>query len=97
MDVTQALILALIVAIILSILVYYIFKLTVISSVAFGFATAFIILNIVFPPGHLTGEDPGYPTLAYLFVEIIIPVAILLYIYLMAFRDKRPIGEAQNW
>ena len=89
MSVTQALIFALIVAILLSLLVYYIFKLTAISSAAFGFATAFILLNIVFPPGHLTGEDPGYPTLAYLFVEIVIPIAILLYIYFMAFRDKR--------
>ena len=90
MDRQTALILTIIFFLVFMIIAHYGAKITSWASIAFGAFTAFILLNVFYPPSQLTSDTADYSLVIYAIFEIAAVVILALYIIQKTLSEVRP-------
>lgn len=90
---------AITVGIIVSVMVYYMFRFYTWSAITLGIIVAYLIVNIIYPIGNLLEERESYVIAVYLIIEIIIPIYLftVLIVMLFAFSRHSTPDEELDW
>jgi hypothetical protein len=89
MERQSALVLTIIFFVIFTAIVYYGARATSWGSIVFGTFTAFILLNVFYPPSQATSDNADFTLVIYAILEITAIIILAIYIIQKTLGDTR--------